>query len=332
MFHSKGRKYGIGISAIALLAATAALSGCSSSSGGSAQGGSKTVIMIPGVSGDPGYDTVSCVAGQVAKKHGVKFSVQAANNFSPAAQTPILQAAIAKHPDAIIIAPTDGTAMEGPIKQAVQAGIKVVLYDSDLVSPSGSSGWVGVDNTAGGKIAGETMAKLINNKGKVMTVNINRGTSTTDGRQDGFATAVQKFPGITYLGTQFNNDDSSVAASQVAASITAHPDMAGVYGTNLTEVEGAVAGVKNANATGKVQVVGFDAAPPEIAAVKRGDIQALVAQDLRDEGTTAMNLALDVMNGKKIKAVNTVGFFPITKDNVDSAGAKAHYYTSVCNG
>jgi ribose transport system substrate-binding protein len=323
---------GVGAVAISALLATAAC-GSSSGSGKTASDAGKksyNIIMIPGVSGNEGYDSVVCGAKQIADAKHVKLSVQDANTFSPTAQTPILEAAVAKHPDAILIAPTDAKAMEGPIQQAVNQGIKVVLFDANLSSPSGSSAWVGVNNTVGGQLAGTTMSKLLGGKGQVMLTNFNRGTSTTDAREDGFVAQLKKSPGIQYLGPQYNNNDSQAAAASVSAEITAHPQLAGVYGTAQGEVEGIIAGVRNSGKTGKITVVGFDAAPPEVAAVKQGSVQALVAQDVHDEGTTAMNVALDVLAGKKVKSTYYVGFYAITKDNVNTAASQAHYYTASC--
>jgi len=320
--------------AITGILATAALglTACSAGSGSSStSGGVKSIVMIPGVSGNEGYDSVVCGAKEIASKNKdkVKLTVQAANTFDPAAQTPILQAAIATHPDAILIAPTDATAMIAPIQQAIAAGIKVVLFDSNLASPSGTSAWVGVDNAAGGKIAADTMAKLIDEKGKVLVTNYPKGTSTTDARQSGFEDGLKKYPGIDYLGPQYSNDPTGTSA-QVAAALTKDPDMAGIYATRQDTGEGVVTGVRNAGKLGKVKIVSFDASPSEVEAVKQGNVQALVAQDVHDEGTTSMNVALDVLAGKKVKAVNTVGFFPITEANVNTQEAKDHYYTADC--
>jgi ABC-type sugar transport system substrate-binding protein len=67
-----------------------------------------------------------------------------------------------------------------------------------------------------------------------------------------------------------------------------------------------------------------------VEAVKQGNVQALVAQDVHDEGTVSMNVAMDVLAGKTVKATNTVGFFAITQDNVNTQDAKDHYYTADC--
>jgi ribose transport system substrate-binding protein len=317
-----------GVVAAAALSLTACSSGAGSSS---SSGGVKHIVMIPGVSGNEGYDSVVCGAKEIASKNKdkVKLTVQAANTFDPAAQTPILQAAIATHPDAILIAPTDATAMIAPIQQAIAAGIKVILFDSNLASPSGTSAWVGVDNAAGGKLAAETMAKLIDEKGKVLVTNFPKGTSTTDARQSGFEDGLKKYPDITYVGAQYSNDPTGTAA-QVAAALTKDPDMAGVYATRQDTGEGVVTGVRNAGKLGSVKIVSFDASPSEVEAVKQGNVQALVAQDVHDEGTVSMNVAMDVLAGKTVKATNTVGFFAITQDNVNTQDAKDHYYTADC--
>jgi len=328
--NARMRRLVVGFASIVAISALA-LTGCSSTGGGGTKKSAKDykIVMIPGVSGNEGYDSVVCGAKQIAAENHVKLTVQAANTFDPAAQTPILQAAIATHPDAILIAPTDATAMIAPIQQALAAGIKVILFDANLTAPSGTSAWVGVDNAAGGALGAKTMGALLNGKGKVMTVNFPKGTSTTDQRQSGFEDGLKAFPGITDLGPQYNSD-TTVAASQVSAVLTAHPDLAGVYATREDEGEGVVTGLRNSNALGRVKIVSFDASPPEVEAVKAGNIQALIAQDVNAEGTTAMHVALDVLAGKKVKQNYTVGFFAITTANVDTAAAKAHYYTASC--
>lgn len=316
-----------------IAAGSLVLTGCSGGQSGSTHSASTTkkVVMILGVSGDDGYLTDACGATIVAKKDNIDLTVQAANSFDPAAQTPVLQAAIATHPDAIIIAPTDAQAMIAPIQQAVAAGIKVILFDTTLNSLNGISSTVGVDNAAGGQLAAQTMSQLIGGSGKVMVTNINKGVSTTDARQQGFEDGIKKFPGIDYLGPQYNNDDASAAASQVSATLTAHPDLAGIFGTNLTEVEGSVTGLRNGGALGKVKIIGFDATPPEVTALENGQVQALIAQELRQEGETAMTVTASVLAGQSVQSHYDVGFRAVTKANLNTPASQEALYVAKCD-
>lgn len=323
------------VPAAALAAAALALTGCSGGGTAGAANGSSSgpykVTMILGVSGDEGYLTDVCGAKGVAAKNGVSLDVQAPEKFDPALQVPVLQAAIAKHPDAIVIAPTDSKALIAPIQQAVQAGIKVILFDTTLDDLSGISTVVGVDNAAGGKLGAETLAGLIGDKGPVFVNNVNPGISTTDARQSGFEAGIKEFSDVKYLGPQYNDDDPQKAASITSSILTAHPDLAGVFGTNMFSVEGTVTGLRNAGKLGQVKVVGFDAGPSQVQALKSGDVQALIAQNLNEMGATAMQATLDVLKGKTVDKTYKVGFTAITQKTLNTPEGQKAIYKADCS-
>src|SRR5262249_23079994 len=82
-------------------------------------------ILVAGIASDAFYLTMNKGAQAEAKKLGnvkVQFT-GSAQAFSPPTQIPFLDAAIAKHPDAILIAPTDKNALIAPIQRAVSAGV-----------------------------------------------------------------------------------------------------------------------------------------------------------------------------------------------------------------
>src|SRR5437879_4535962 len=139
-----------GAALIALAAAAAVTaSACSSSSansGGSSSTSSDgtsgapssssgkhyTIAFIPGCTCDPYYSTEVKGVQDAAKAAGATALVQGAANFAPAEQIPVLQAVVQRHPDAIIIDPTDATALAGPIEAAVAAGIPVMTTGNNV--------------------------------------------------------------------------------------------------------------------------------------------------------------------------------------------------------
>ena len=92
--------------------------------GGGASGGGENykMTLIAGVKGDEFYITMNCGAQAEAQKQGVDLDFQGPDQFDASLQTPIVNAVIAKDPDAILIAPTDAKAMYAPIKQAADQG------------------------------------------------------------------------------------------------------------------------------------------------------------------------------------------------------------------
>jgi ribose transport system substrate-binding protein len=267
-------------------------------------------------------------AQAAAEALGITVDFQGAEEFDPVLQTPVLDAVIARGPDAILIAPTDKTALIAPIQKAISAGIPVVTVDTFITKPIAFTN-VSSDNIAGGRKAADALAQAIGKSGTVAGLSVQPGISTTDQRKQGFEAQLKSYPSIKYLGTQFDNDDQTKASQITSALITAHPDLNGIFAMNVVSGDGATAAVKQAGKSGSVKLVEFDAEPIQVQALKAGTIDALVAQDPYGIGFKAVNLAYQYVNGKKagIKKHYGTGEAIITRDNVDSAAIKKFLYT-----
>ncbi len=295
-----------------------------------AGGKSHSIVFIQGVAGDGFYITMQCGIQSEAAKLGATVKTQGPAMFDPTLQTPILQAVVASHPDAILIAPTDVSAMQEPIAQAKAAGIKVVLVDTTLKDPSVAASAISSDNLAGGAAAFAELAKLAPGGGEVMVLNTEPGVSTTDDRATGFNAAAKKESKYTALGTQYDNDSASKAAQIVTATLQAHPNLTGIFATNLFSAQGAATGIRQAGKQGKVKVVGFDADPSQVAALKAGTVQALIAQQPFQIGVDGVEQAIDALDGKPVTAKIGTSFSILTQANLDTAAGKAAIYATAC--
>jgi ribose transport system substrate-binding protein len=318
-----------GIAAILAALAVVALAACGSSSSGGGGGGKKKLALIAGVKGDEFYITMNCGAQAEAKKKGVSLSFQGPDQFDASLQTPIVSAVAAKKPDAILVAPTDTKAMYAPIKQASQNS-KIVLVDTTLDNASLAASQIASNNLEGGQAAGEELAKLIGGKGKVMVTNVKPGISTTDLRQKGFEKAIKGSPGVDYIGTQYNNDDPAKAASIVTATLAKHPDLKGIFATNLFGAEGAASGLKQAGKLGQVKIIGFDAGPKQVQDLKKGLVQALIAQKPAEIGADGVDQALNALNGKSVTKKIGTGFVVVTKKNINDPNVSKYLYKANC--
>ena len=90
----------------------------------------KTIALIPGLTTDAFYITMRKGAEHAADALGVELLFQGGPDFNPTVQVPVLNAVIARQPDAILIAPTDKQQLIAPLKQAIDAGIKVITVDT----------------------------------------------------------------------------------------------------------------------------------------------------------------------------------------------------------
>jgi ribose transport system substrate-binding protein len=329
----------VSLAAIAVLGL--GLAACSSSGGGSSASGKssssssgftkKNIELVVGTKSDDFYITMECGAEAEAKKLGAKLTVNGPADFSVSEQAPILNSVAASKPDALMVAPTDAKALDPELQRIQTAGTKIVFVDTSSSNTSLGVSRISTDNVGGGKIAADNLGQQIGGKGTVAVINVNPGISTTDARISGFNAEMKvKYPNVKVLGVQYDNDSSATAASQVASDIAAHPDLSGVFATNVLSAQGAATGVQHAGKSGKVKVATFDAEPQQITFLKSNTIQLAVAQDPYAEGQDAVQQALNAANGKTVtKAIGTP-LTAITQANVNSASVQKYIYKSSC--
>ena len=303
-----------------------------------AQGKSFTIALIPGLTTDAFYITMHRGAAAAAKALGVNLVFQGAPSFNPVEQVPVLDAVIARKPDALLIAPTDKVQLVQPLQGAVSAGIPVITVDTYIGSGVYQTGsgqadfplsYIASNNTLGGQMGARALAKELGGKGKVYVSNIQPGVSTTDERTAGFiAEMKQNFPGITVLPTQFNDDDANKAAGQAQSVLARNSDLAGIFGANLFSAMGAANGIQQGGAGGKVKVVAFDAPQTIIGNIKTGLIDIAIAQHPAEIGWFGVAAAYAHLTGQSIPPAIATGFTIIDKQNVDDPAIQKFVYSA----
>ncbi len=319
----------------ALASAAALLTACGSGTVGqtgsssSAPSGSKKLAYVAGVQAEPFYISLQCGAQAEAKKLGYELTAQAPQKFDAPLQTQLVNALAADPPAALLIAPTDDTAMLAPIQQVKTRGAKIIEVDTALKDTSVAESSISSDNPQGGKLAAQTMAKLAGGKsGSVLVLDTKAGTSTTAARAKGFEDELKNTPNLKSVGVQFTDNDPAQAASKVTAALASTPDLIGVFATNLNTGEGAATGLRNGGKAGAVNLIGFDASPSEVEGLKNGQYQALIAQDPAAIGTQGVDQAVAALEGKPVTRNLTATLHSITKEDMDANSQ--YFYKQSC--
>jgi ribose transport system substrate-binding protein len=281
--------------------------------------------FLPGVT-DPFYQVMQIGVEKAAADLGVEVVTQIPPTWGVEAQTPILDALIARGDlDYIITAPVEKDQMVGPLQAAVDAGIKIITVDTFLGDGDYDAGpvtfpisYIGSDNVEGGRISARGLAKAIGDKGKVYINSTNPNVSSVEGREQGFAEVMKnEFPEITVLGPDYNLDDAARATQQTAAVLEREHDLAGVFGTNVFSAQGAGQAVINAGLGGHVQVVAYDATKDAIESMNQGVVTLVLAQKPFDMGYMAVQFAAaDAAGVTSLPKRVQTGFAIIDKDNV----------------
>ena len=323
------RRTVLGLAAAAVGAATIA------SAPAQAQG-DITITLIPGLTTDDFYITMNRGAQAAAEALGITVDFQGAEEFEPVLQTPVLDAVIARGPDAILIAPTDSTQLIAPLERAHNAGIPVITVDTFIDDGMYQDGvgdgdfpisYIASDNVEGGRIAARAMAEAIDYSGTVYVSNVRPGISTTDQREEGFIDQMGQYEGITVLDTQYNENDASLAASQFAAVLARDPELSGVFGANLFSALGAANGVRNAGQSGEVVVVAFDAPQSIVDSIGDGLVDMAIAQHPAEIGYYGVMTAYAHVTGQSVPPAIGTGFTVITAENVDDPEIEKFIYS-----
>jgi ribose transport system substrate-binding protein len=222
--------------------------------------------------------------------------------------------------------------MVAPIQSAVNQDIPVVLVDTTIEKEEIALARISSDNIEGGRQAGEALAKEIGEEGKVLVISVKPGISTTDQRKQGFEEAIKNYPNIEYLGTEYCNDDPTVAASITTSTLQSNPDLKGIFGANVFSGQGAGTGVRQTGKKDQVSVVAFDASPTQVEDLRRGNVDVLIAQHPNDIGDKGVRIAVEYLKSDKEPANKqiTTGFTTVTRENLDKAEVQKYLYKAEC--
>jgi ribose transport system substrate-binding protein len=233
-------------------------------------------------------------------------------------QINIVEDAINKRVDGIVLAPSHGKSLVPVVERAKREGIPVTIFDSGIETESYVS-YVSTDNRQGGVVAAERLGEKLGGKGKVAIIGVKKGSVSTDEREDGFKeTVAKKFPGIEVVQHLYGEADFSKSLNVATDILTAHPDLAGIFASNESAAVGAARAVKQKGLAGKVVLVGFDSGPNLIEALKDGTVDSLVLQDPYRMGYEGVKTIVAQLNKQTPERRIDTGVKLLTKENLDT--------------
>jgi ABC-type sugar transport system substrate-binding protein len=223
---------------------------------------------------------------------------------------------IAKGVKAIAITPTS-PAVQTALDMAVKAGIKVVLVDNDIPGWTGKSSVVATDNLAGGKLAGTWLAEHLPAGAKIGVLQGRVGNPSLDDRVKGLKETLGDK--ATVVGEPATDCDQTKGLNAAQDMLTAHPDLTAIYGACGPPIIGALQAIKGAGKKpGDITVIGFDASPDELTAIKAGEQTGSVAQFPAKMGSLGIETAVGAARGETVQSSVDTGTEMVTKENVAS--------------
>jgi ribose transport system substrate-binding protein len=251
------------------------------------------------------FQTMQDGARAHQKAHAAEYDLVAngiKDEIDTAGQIRLVEQMLAQRVDALIIAPADSKALVPVLQSAIAKGVVVINIDNRL-DPAAlaekkiSVPFVGPDNRAGAKLAGDFLARELKAGDKVGIV---EGVTTTVNAQQrtlGFKDAMQAAK-INVVGVQSGEWELQKGNTVASAMLREHPDLAAILCGNDTMALGAVAAVKSVGKTGKVKVVGYDNIPAVKPLLADGRMSATIDQFAGKQAVFGIEVALKAIASK----------------------------------
>lgn len=227
---------------------------------------------------------------------------------------------IAAKVDALIVQPTDNTALTAPLREANAAGIPVVAYDQ-YIEGGELAAYVTSDNAQAGVLGAEYVASRFakDRRLKLVLVEYPQVSSTVE-RLEGFlATLRQRGQPFEIIGT-YQAVEPVGGKAAGAAILRAHPEKGSVDVVFTVNDGGGLAVVDALAAAGRTEIVvaTIDGDPRSVENVRSGRLTAIdSAQFCGPLGAAAMRAAWSVLQGQPTPRHQLVPTFPITRETLD---------------
>ncbi len=285
------------------------------------------IAVIPKGTTHSFWKSVEAGAKQAGQELGVEIIWKGPlKEDDRAQQIAVVQQFVSSGVSAIVLAPLDDTALRGPVKSAADRKIPVVIFDSAIKGEAGKDfvSFVATNNKRGGSLAGEELVRLLNGKGKVVLLRYSEGSASTAEREAGFLEVIKKHPDIV-LTVENRYAGATVSSAQDAAMnlIDKIREADGIFCPNESSTQGMLLALRQTGLVGKKAFVGFDTSPALNAALNKGDIQALVAQNPTKMGYLGVVTAVKALRGEKIEPIIDTGCVLVTRDNQSDPAVKA---------
>lgn len=293
---------------ICLLIATTLVSGaCRQQSGagnnadGSTGAGRKRIGVTLLTKEHEFYRQLEAGLKDAAQQRGYDLIVTS-GDFDLAKQQSQIENFIVQKVDAIILCPADSKGIAPAIEQANAAGIPV--FTADIAAQGGKVvSHVASDNLSGGRLAAEFIARAIGEQGSVGIIGQQEVQSGLD-RETGFVEEMKKHPNIKVAAILNGGGVRDRALKAADDMLQGTPGLKAIFGINDDSALGALSAAE-ARGRADLVIVGYDATPEAVSAIKRGSaLKADVAQQPRELGAKTIEaIAAHFSGGQPPKSI-----------------------------
>ena len=311
------------ISAMLLLLAALLLSACGHTEGRAAQ---YKIYLITKSTSTEFWRSVFAGANAARAEYNVNLVIRGPDTEENyAGQNMYIQEAIRNHADAIVFSAISYTENAAAIDEAAEAGIKIVVIDSD-VNSSRVSARIGTDNIQAGRITAAAALDTDEQHLSVGIVNFAQFSRNGEEREIGLREQLEKDPRVEEICTVNSLTDHDAARESATKLLREHPEINILIGLNEPLGVGVAEASEELKLKDRVRVISFDSNIRCIELLRHGDVSALIVQNPYAMGYLGVETAWKILEGQSFRPDQLIDTATsiITQENMFSVeGQKA---------
>lgn len=225
-----------------------------------------------------------------------------------------------KKVSAIIITPLHKDQLVVPVEKAIAEGIPVVVTDSALNSTKTVT-FIASNNIQAGQLGGVTLVKALgaSANGEVGLLRYLKGSDSTEKREAGALQELKTgLPKVEIIDSYYSGAILGDVKRACDKMLEEHPKLVGLVTTTTISTKGLLKSLQAKGLAGKIVLVGAGTDEDAIAALRKGEVKALVVQNAFEMGYRGMKAAVATLKGEKVEKQFFTDVVLVTAENIDS--------------
>ena len=255
-------------------------------------------VIVKGTDSDFWHGVEDGVYAAATERNVTVRFAGADNEENYSLQNAMIREATANGVGAIVLSAIDYEKNAEATEEAIRAGVKVVMIDSDIHSNLPEL-FVGTDNFSAGEKAALAVSEMFSEEVpiRVGIVSCYEATANVKQREEGFRSSVESLSNAEIVDTVHVNSNTESAAIGAKALLQSHPEINILVGFNEWMTLGVGTAIREEGLADSVCGIGIDTNPLSIEMLESGEMDALIVQNPFAIGFLGVSYADELLNG-----------------------------------
>jgi rhamnose transport system substrate-binding protein len=297
------------VTALVLIAASVFASGGQDTKATSAGKKVRIAILVKSL-GNGFFEAVRDGAQEAAKELGdVEIIYQGPSSATAEGQIEIINNLIATKVDAIAISANDQDALVPAAKKAMEAGIKVISFDSGIAEAGRILHLAPSDTELIGRSQMRLMGELVNWEGEVAILSATAQATNQNAWIEYMKKEIQENPkckNMKLVAVVYGDDSSDKSYREALGLFKSYPNLKGIISPTTVGVAATAKAIQDQGLTGKIQLTGLGLPSEMKAYVENGVSKAIALWNPIDLGYSSTYICYNLVKGKKIPAKKVI--------------------------